>query len=107
MTPITATHEAIPLLRPDLLMSEFTVYTKPACPNCDKTKAYFDSKGITYTAVDITEDAAAYDYITAGLGYSQAPVVRNTGTGEHWSGLRRDKLVQATMNRTAALAAAN
>lgn len=87
-------------------MSEYTVYTKPDCPNCDKTKAYFDGKGITYAAIDITEDPAAYAYITGELGYSQAPVVQNTETGDHWSGLRRDKLVQATMNR-AAFAAAN
>ena len=85
--------------------TEYLVYTKPECPNCDKTKAYFDAKGITYTAIDITENAAAYDYVTKVLGYSQAPVVRNAGTGEHWSGLRRDKLVQATMNRTALAAA--
>lgn len=86
-------------------ITEYVVYTKPECRNCDKTKAYFDTKGITYTVIDITEDTAAYDYVTKELGYSQAPVVRHTKTGEHWSGLRRDKLVQATMNRTALAAA--
>ena len=79
----------------------YTVYTKPDCPNCEKTKDYFDSKGITYTAVDITEVPAALEYITAELGYSQAPVVvNNTDDHDHWSGLRRDKLVQAHLNRT-------
>lgn len=86
-------------------ITEYVVYTKPECRDCDKTKAYFDKNGVLYTAIDITEDAAAYEYVTKELGYSQAPVVRNTGTGEHWSGLRRDKLVQATMNRTALAAA--
>ncbi|MFM9432795.1 glutaredoxin family protein [Arthrobacter sp. MP_2.3] len=77
----------------------YTVYTKPACPNCDKTKAYFESKGITYTAVDITENPAALEYISVELGYAQAPVVvSNSDDQEHWSGLRRDKLVQASMN---------
>jgi glutaredoxin-like protein NrdH len=81
----------------------YTVYTKPECPNCDKTNAYFESKGITYTAVDITEFPAALEYITAELGYSQAPVVvNNSDDQDHWSGLRRDKLVHANMNRTAA-----
>ena len=38
------------------------------------------------------------------LGYSQAPVVvNNTDDQDHWSGLRRDKIVQAAMNRTRAL----
>ena len=40
-------------------ITDYTVYTKPQCPNCDRTKEYFDSKGITYTVVDITEVPAA------------------------------------------------
>lgn len=82
--------------------TEYTVYTKPECPNCDRTKSYFDENGISYTAVDITEVPAALEYITAELGYSQAPVVvNNADDQDHWSGLRRDKLVQANMNHTA------
>ena len=81
----------------------YTVYTKPDCPNCEKTKGYFDSKGITYTAVDITEVPAALEYITAELGYSQAPVVGNNADDQdRWSGLRLDKLVQAAMTNKAA-----
>ncbi|NIJ03385.1 glutaredoxin-like protein NrdH [Paenarthrobacter ilicis] len=84
-------------------LTDYTVYTKPGCPNCDRTMEYFDSKGITYTAVDITEVPAALEYITAELGYSQAPVVvNNSDDQDHWSGLRRDKLVQAAMDRHAA-----
>lgn len=81
----------------------YSVYTKPDCPNCDKTKAYFDARGITYTAVDITENSAALEYITGELGYSQAPVVvNNADDQDRWSGLRRDKLVQASMTHQAA-----
>lgn len=77
----------------------YTVYTKPSCPNCDRTKDYFDSKGITYTTVDITEVPAALAYITEELGYSQAPVVvNNSDDQDHWCGLRRDKLVAAAMH---------
>ncbi|MFJ4210682.1 glutaredoxin family protein [Paenarthrobacter sp. NPDC089675] len=83
--------------------TDYTVYTKPQCPNCDRTKEYFDSKGITYTVVDITEVPAALEYISTELGYSQAPVVvNNTDDQDHWSGLRRDKLVQAAMSHKAA-----
>lgn len=79
--------------------AQYTIYTKPECPQCDKTKAYFDAKGITYTAVDITEVPAALEYIVEELGYSQAPVVvNNSDDQDHWSGLRRDKLVHALMN---------
>ncbi|MFK0042195.1 glutaredoxin family protein [Paenarthrobacter sp. NPDC090517] len=82
--------------------TDYTVYTKPGCPNCDRTMEYFDSKGITYTSVDIAEVPAALEYITAELGYSQAPViVNNSDDQDHWSGLRRDKLVTAAMTHTA------
>ncbi|MFJ4268376.1 glutaredoxin family protein [Paenarthrobacter nicotinovorans] len=85
------------------LITHYTVYTKPQCPNCDRTKEYFDSKDITYTIVDITEEPAALEYISTELGYSQAPVVvNNTDDQDHWSGLRRDKLVQAAMTHKAA-----
>ena len=85
-------------------MRDYTVYTKPGCPNCDRTKEYFDSKGITYTGVDITEVPAALAYITEELGYSQALViVNNSDDQDHWSGLRRDKLVQAAMHHPAAV----
>ncbi|MET3774062.1 hypothetical protein [Arthrobacter nitrophenolicus] len=44
---------------------------------------------------------------TAELGYSQAPVVvNNADDQDHWSGLRRDKLVQAHMNHTATITGA-
>jgi glutaredoxin-like protein NrdH len=83
--------------------TDYTVYTKPQCSQCDKTKEYFDTKGITYTAVDITEVPAALAYITEELGYTQAPVVvNNSDDQDHWAGLRRDKLVQAHMNRVRA-----
>lgn len=82
-------------------ITDYTVYTKPGCSNCDRTMEYFDSKGITYTPVDITEVPAALEYITAELGYSQAPVVvNNSDDQDHWSGLRRDKLVHAAMTGT-------
>ncbi|MGO4431791.1 glutaredoxin family protein [Paenarthrobacter sp. RAF9] len=81
--------------------TDYTVYTKPQCRNCERTKEYFDSKAITYTLVDITEVPAALEYITVELGYSQAPVVvNNSDDQDHWSGLRQDKLVQAAMNKT-------
>jgi glutaredoxin-like protein NrdH len=53
--------------------------------------------------VDITEVPAALEYITAELGYSQVPVVvNNADDQDRWSGLRRDKLVQAAMSHKAA-----
>lgn len=88
--------------------AEYTVYTKPDCPNCDKVKAHFDRNGVTYHAVDITEVPAAFEYITEDLGYSQAPVIVNNADDEdHWAGARMDKLTQAVVNHKRTIAAAS
>jgi glutaredoxin-like protein NrdH len=66
------------------------VYTKHGCFGCDKTKAKLDEKNIPYTAVNVQEDATAYDYVTETLGYRQMPVViASTLEGDVvWSGLQ-------------------
>ncbi|CCQ18090.1 Glutaredoxin-like protein NrdH [Rhodococcus sp. AW25M09] len=72
-----------------------TVYTKPECNNCDQTKRRLNKHGIDYTTVDVTEDVAAREFVTDGLGYRQMPVVvvdENT----HWSGFRIDAIDKLT-----------
>ena len=66
-----------------------TVYTKPACVQCNATYKALDKLGLTYEIVDITEVPDARDYVMA-LGYLQAPVV--VAGGEHWSGFRPDRI---------------
>ncbi|MFC7402515.1 glutaredoxin-like protein NrdH [Citricoccus sp. GCM10030269] len=66
-----------------------TVYSKPACVQCNATYRALDKKGIAYETVDMSQDAAALERVRA-LGYMQAPVVI-TGA-EHWSGFRPDKI---------------
>ncbi|MCQ9163855.1 MULTISPECIES: glutaredoxin-like protein NrdH [unclassified Arthrobacter] len=66
-----------------------TVYTKPACVQCNATYRALDKKGITYQSVDITEDPAALERLLS-LGYQQAPVVITDA--DHWSGFRPDKI---------------
>ena len=51
-----------------------TVYTKPACVQCNATYKALDKLGLDYAVVDITEEPEARDYVMA-LGYLQAPVV--------------------------------
>ncbi|MER7570049.1 glutaredoxin domain-containing protein, partial [Streptomyces sp. NPDC097941] len=48
-----------------------TVYTKPACVQCNATYRALDKAGIEYDVIDITEDAQARDYVMS-LGYLQA-----------------------------------
>lgn len=54
-------------------MERITIYTKPACVQCDAVLRAFDKAGIhNYTTVDLTADADARDYVMS-LGYLQAP----------------------------------
>lgn len=66
-----------------------TVYTLPACVQCDSTKRLLTRNEIPYNEVDLSEDADALSMIRE-LGYSAAPVVM--AGDEHWSGFRPDKL---------------
>lgn len=71
-----------------------TVYTKPDCVQCDRTKALLDRRQIRYTTVDITQDPTALDYIKNTLGYQSAPVVvawpENLPDPVDWYGFRPD-----------------
>ncbi len=66
-----------------------TVYTKPACVQCNATYKALDKQGLTYEVVDITEDTQARDFVVQ-LGYQQAPVV--VAGSDHWSGFRPDRI---------------
>lgn len=66
-----------------------TVYTKPACVQCNATCKALEKQGIEFEKVDITLDSEARDYVMA-LGYLQAPVV--VAGNDHWSGFRPDRI---------------
>lgn len=68
-----------------------TVYTKPACVQCDMTKRYLDKAGVAYETVDITENPDALDMILS-MGFSSAPVVMSPEGS--WAGFQPDKLSQ-------------
>lgn len=70
-----------------------TVYTKPACAQCNATYRALDKAGIEYDVIDITENAQARDYVMS-LGYLQAPVV--VAGENHWSGFRPDEISKLT-----------
>ena len=78
-----------------------TLYTKPACVQCNATKKALDRAGLDYTTVDVTVDDEARDYVMA-LGYVQAPVVE--ANGEHWSGFRPDKIAELAESAAASVA---
>ena len=66
-----------------------TVYTKPACVQCNATYKALDKQGISYEVVDISTTPEARDFVMA-LGYLQAPVV--VAGADHWSGFRPDRI---------------
>jgi glutaredoxin-like protein NrdH len=66
-----------------------TVYSKPACPQCNATYRYLKKAGLKYTSIDVTEDADAAEYV-ASLGYQSAPVV--VVDDDHWGGFRIEKI---------------
>ncbi|MFK0009920.1 glutaredoxin-like protein NrdH [Paenarthrobacter sp. NPDC090520] len=70
-----------------------TVYTKPACVQCNATYRALEKKGVSYRSVDITQDAEALERLKA-MGYLQAPVV--VTDNDHWSGFRPDKIEALT-----------
>ncbi|WP_273653280.1 glutaredoxin-like protein NrdH [Cellulomonas fimi] len=78
-----------------------TVYSKPACVQCNATYRALDKLGAEYTVVDISEDADARDYVMS-LGHLQAPVV--IVDGDHWSGYRPDRIKVLADRMAAAVA---
>ncbi len=66
-----------------------TVYSKPACVQCDMTKKMLDKNGIEYTVIDITQDSQAFDKIVS-MGFMSVPVV--ISGDQAWAGFQPDKI---------------
>ena len=80
-------------------MSEMvTVFSKPACIQCTMTYRALDKAGVTYTVVDVTENAAALEYVSEDLGYSAAPIVV-VDDHNHWAGFRPDLIAALAQSR--------
>jgi glutaredoxin-like protein NrdH len=70
-----------------------TVYSKPNCQQCRMTYQVLTAKGLEFAVIDVTEDAAAYEYVTQDLGYSAAPIVV-VSEHDHWAGFRPDNIAR-------------
>jgi glutaredoxin-like protein NrdH len=75
-----------------------TVYTKPACVQCNATYRALDKAGLDYEIVDITTNNDARDYVMS-LGHLQAPVV--VAGEQNWAGFRPDR-IKALLTQIAA-----
>ena len=70
-------------------MKEVTVYTLPACVQCESTKRYLNKNSVEYNEVNLADDPNSLEMVRA-LGHTSAPVV--IAGDESWSGFRMDKL---------------
>jgi len=68
---------------------KITVYTKPACVQCEQTKKLLTKNGLEFTTVDITVDTRAYDMIV-DMGFKAAPVV--VTENDAWAGFNPAKI---------------
>lgn len=66
-----------------------TIYTKPNCVDCQRTKLAFAEAGIEYEEIDLFTNRDALAKIKE-LGFRNAPVII-TDT-DSWSGYRPDKI---------------
>lgn len=72
------------------MSAKTTVYTLPACVQCDSTKRLLKRENIEFDEVDMSEDPTALEMVKA-LGYQSAPVV--ISGDEHWAGFRMDRIL--------------
>ena len=80
-----------------------TVYSKPACVQCNATYRKLKSLGKNYRIVDVTQDEMAMNFVKE-MGYQQVPVVVPSFKQEvydaegnrvgHWGGFNPDYLEQ-------------
>lgn len=72
-----------------------TVFSKPACVQCDATYRALDKKGIEYNSVDISQDAEALAYVQAA-GALAAPFVEakfEDGSVRSWAGFKPEEIM--------------
>jgi glutaredoxin 3 len=55
-----------------------TVYTKNACPFCDRAKALLESRGVTFESINIEEHPEAREFLVDG-GHRSVPQIFKDG----------------------------
>lgn len=66
-----------------------TVYSKPACVQCEQTKKLLTKNGLEFETIDITQDEEAYNKVVE-MGFMSAPVV--IAGEDSWAGFQPDKI---------------
>lgn len=80
------------------MQQHVTVYSTPACMQCQATKRWLKGRDIAFTEVHLERDAQAAADLRA-KGFTSAPVVRvirPNGADVAWSGFRVSQLETLT-----------
>lgn len=56
-------------------MQNIRLYTKSYCPYCDRAKAFFVHKGLSYSEIDIENDAALAEKLFTQTGFRTVPQI--------------------------------
>ena len=56
-------------------MPTVTIYSTPTCPYCKMAKEYFSKKGVAFTDVDVSQDAAKAEEMVQKSGQMGVPVL--------------------------------
>ena len=56
-------------------MADVVTFTNPACPHCQRLKAYLSGRGVSYTDRDVTQDDEARTEL-ARMDAPGVPVIR-------------------------------
>jgi glutaredoxin len=56
-----------------------TVYSKPNCPYCDRTKIWLENNDLPYQTINVFEDTTALEFIKS-QGHKTVPQIYFNGT---------------------------
>ena len=99
-------HDAptVPADENDPATLSLTIFTKNDCPKCRNTEGQFDRKGVPFTEINVEEDTepreefgglTPMEHVIAKYGREMPVVVVSDNTwGDHWTGLRIDKMIE-------------
>ena len=83
-----------------------TIFTKNDCTNCTNTEKQFDRNGVPYREINVEEDnepreefggLTPFEHVVSKYGRQMPAVVVDDGAfGDHWTGIRLDKILETT-----------
>lgn len=85
------------------VIPKITIFSKNDCYKCRNVENKLDAEGIPFTEINVEKDheprpafdgKTPFDYVVEKYGREMPViVVDDGGWGEHWSGIRPDKLI--------------